>query len=44
MTPGDLAATIYRHFGVPLDTVYADPTGRPIPVVQEDGRPLVELV
>jgi hypothetical protein len=44
VTPGDLAATIYRHFGVPPDTVYVDPTGRPIPVVQEDGRPLAELV
>ena len=28
MTPGDLAATIYRHFGVPLDSTYADPAGR----------------
>jgi hypothetical protein len=44
VTPGDLAATIYHHFGVPRDTAYVDPTGRPIPVVQEDGRPLAELV
>jgi hypothetical protein len=44
VTPGDLAATIYHHFGVPRDTVYVDPTGRPIPVVQEDGRALPELV
>jgi hypothetical protein len=44
VTPGDLAATIYHHFGVPPDTVYVDPTGRPIPVVQEDGRALSELV
>jgi hypothetical protein len=44
VTPGDLAATIYHHFGVPQDTVYIDPTGRPIPVVQEDGRALAELI
>jgi hypothetical protein len=44
VTPGDLAATIYHHFGVPRDTAYVDPTGRPIPVVQEDGRAMAELV
>src|SRR5204862_7706332 len=42
VTPGDLAATIYRHMGVPLDTTYLDHSGRPIPVVQ-DGDPLREL-
>ena len=42
VTPGDLAATIYRHMGVPLDTVYHDHTGRPRPVV-ENGRPIGEL-
>ncbi len=44
VTPGDLAATIYHHFGVPQDTVYVDPTGRPIPVVQEDGKPITEMI
>ena len=44
VTPGDLAATIYHHFGVPQDTVYFEPTGRPINVVQENGKPLAELV
>lgn len=44
VTPADLAATIYHHFGVPQDTTYTDPTGRPIPVVQEEGKPLAELV
>ena len=37
-------ATSNHHFEVPGDTVYVDATGRPIPVVQEDGRPLTELV
>lgn len=42
VTPGDLAATIYQHMGVPLDTHYLDHTGRPRPAV-ENGRPLAEL-
>lgn len=42
--PGDLCATIYHHFGISQETVYLDPTGRPIPVVQEDGKPIAELV
>ena len=43
VTPGDLAATIYRHMGVPLDTTYRDPRGRPHYVVQNNGKPLSEL-
>ena len=42
VTPGDLAATIYRHMGVPLDSTYLDTTGRPRRIV-EDGRPIAEL-
>jgi len=42
VTPGDLAATIYRHLGVPLDTAYLDPTGRPRPVI-DSGQPIQEL-
>jgi hypothetical protein len=42
VTPGDLAATIYQHFGVPLDTQYIDPRGRPRNVV-ENGQPIAEL-
>ncbi len=42
VTPGDLAATIYRHMGVPLDTTYNDPTGRPIAVL-DHGAPIAEL-
>ena len=29
VTPGDLAATIYHHMGVPLDGTYLDARGRP---------------
>lgn len=42
ITPGDLAATIYRHMGVPLDTVYHDTSGRPRPIV-DHGAPIAEL-
>ncbi len=43
VTPGDLAATIYRHMGVPLDGTYLDSRGRPRYYV-EDGQPIGELV
>lgn len=43
VTPGDLAATIYRHMGVPLDATYLDRRGRPNHIVQENGQPLAEL-
>jgi hypothetical protein len=42
VTPGDLAATIYKYFGVSLDTQYLDPRGRPRFIV-EDGAPIQEL-
>jgi len=43
VTPGDLAATIYHHMGVPLNTTYTDHQGRPVFVVDE-GAPLAELL
>lgn len=43
VTPGDLAATIYHHFGVPLDATYDDSRGRPRYIV-ENGAPIRELV
>ncbi|HZN59682.1 MAG TPA: DUF1501 domain-containing protein [Planctomycetota bacterium] len=42
VTPGDLAATIYTHLGVPLDATYLDFEGRPRSIV-EDGSPIREL-
>jgi hypothetical protein len=42
VTPGDLAATIYKFFGVPLGTQYIDPKGRPRNVV-DHGAPIHEL-
>lgn len=43
VTPADLAATIYQHFGVPLDTTYIDGGQRPIYVVEAGGEPIKEL-
>jgi hypothetical protein len=43
VTPADLAATIYRHLGVPLDATYTDTSGRPLYIVEGHGRPLAEL-
>ena len=44
VTPADLAATIYRHLGVPLDATYLDNRGRPRYIVDNDGAPIQELV
>jgi hypothetical protein len=43
VTPGDLAATIYRYMGVPLDATYVDNQGRPHFIVENDGQPIREL-
>ncbi|HZZ81607.1 MAG TPA: DUF1501 domain-containing protein [Gemmataceae bacterium] len=44
VTPGDLAATIYQHMGVPLDTQYLEPSGRPRNVIDAGGTPIRELL
>lgn len=43
VTPGDLAATIYHHMGVPLDGTYLDARGRPRYFI-EHGEPIRELI
>ncbi len=43
VTPGDLAATIYHHLGVPLDQTYLDHQGRPRFII-ENGAPIQELI
>jgi hypothetical protein len=44
VTPSDLAATVFQHLDIPLDSYWSDPLGRPIPVVTEGGKPIPELV
>lgn len=43
ITPEDLAATTFRHLGIPLDTHWTSPQGRPTAIVQNGGRPISEL-
>jgi hypothetical protein len=43
VTPGDIAATIYRHMDVPLDTTYLDNRGRPRYIIENSGQPIAEL-
>ncbi len=43
VSPSDLAATVFRHLGIPLDAHWLNPQGRPIPIVTEGGQPLPEL-
>lgn len=43
VSPGDLAATIYHHFGIPPGGTYLDHQGRPLYLV-DSGSPLRELI
>lgn len=43
VTPSDLAATVFRHLNIPLDSQWINPQGRPISIVTGDGRPITEL-
>ncbi|MCI0359665.1 MAG: DUF1501 domain-containing protein [Planctomycetaceae bacterium] len=44
VTPSDLAATIFHHFGIPADVQYTDYRGRPRYVLEEKGQALRELL
>ncbi len=41
--PADLAATVYQHLGINLDSHWTNAQGRPIPVVTQGGKPISEL-
>ncbi|MBT4013368.1 MAG: DUF1501 domain-containing protein, partial [Planctomycetaceae bacterium] len=41
--PQDIAATTFRHLGIDLESSWINPQGRPIPIIQEGGRPISEL-
>jgi hypothetical protein len=42
--PQDLAATTFRHLGIDLNSEWVNSQGRPIPIIQEGGRPIPELL
>jgi hypothetical protein len=44
ISPSDLSASVFRYFGMDLQTHWTNPQGRPIPIVTEGGKPLPELV
>jgi hypothetical protein len=44
VTPQDLAATVFAHLGIDLDSYWTSGQGRPIPIVTEAGRPIEELL
>jgi hypothetical protein len=43
LKPTDLLATLYRYFGIPLETAFTSSAGRPTPILP-DGRPIAELI
>ncbi len=43
VSPSDLAATVFQHLGIPLESQWINPQGRPIPIVTGEGRPISEL-
>jgi hypothetical protein len=43
VTPNDFLATLYHHLGVPADTAFTDPSGRPVPVLPS-GHAIKELI
>jgi hypothetical protein len=43
--PGDFMATLYRHLGVDAENgTVSDPAGRPVPLLQQGGEPIRELL
>lgn len=42
--PQDLAATVFRHLEIDLDSHWVTTAGRPTPIVTEAGRPIPELM
>jgi hypothetical protein len=43
VSPSDLAATVFQHLRIPLDSQWLNPQGRPMPIVTEGGRAISEL-
>jgi hypothetical protein len=43
VTPSDLAATVFQHLGIDLNSQWTDRQGRPVPIVTGGGRAISEL-
>jgi hypothetical protein len=44
VTPQDLAATVFTHLGIDTEQSWINGQGRPIPIVQDGGQAIAELV
>ena len=42
--PGDLAATVFHHLGIPTNTHWENTQGRPVPIVTQGGKVIRELI
>lgn len=42
--PADLAATVFHHLGIDLNTHWINRQGRPVPIVTQGGKVISELV
>lgn len=43
ISPEDLAATTFKHLGIDTSAHWTDKVGRPINIVQNNGKPIAEL-
>ena len=44
VAPADLAATVFHHLGIDLNSHWIDRQGRPVPIVTQGGKVISELV
>ena len=44
VTPAEVLATVYHQFGIDLETELRGPSGRVIPVVDYNVKPIQELI
>jgi hypothetical protein len=43
VTPQDIAATVFRHLGIDLESTWSGTQGRPNPIIAAGGSPIAEL-
>jgi hypothetical protein len=43
ITPQDLAATVFTHLGIDMESTWSDPQERPMPILPVGGKPIHEL-
>jgi hypothetical protein len=43
VTPQDLAATVFKHLGIDLESNWQGAAGRPVPILAAGAKPIHEL-